>query len=482
VKFIQRRQLERARAELGIGDKSEHNSSGFFPMDASLNKFSDMEFYSFHFPHTDEVRLPPRPILSSTSTSSLSYNPTDEVRLPPRPNGPTLAYYRLLKTGNTQIRAMLFDLAHRLGLHEKPLSSCLCIDDCITEASEVFRRRPSDEKGKGEEGEERRVPFTFVRDPLTRFVMGFREVIERFPVWGPSALQDLPSSPACFVEFVRLLLLGNGGRLVERYPEMKLDHVAPASGVMLRAREQERGQPLILLRMESFAEDWARLARIAAFPAIEEAWVGERRHFTHESSKDGRGSAAAAWALLRPATNTSVSRFRLLLSRAKGQGQGQGQGQGGSEGERAELEASRQENTETGTETETERAELEAALHTRAICRMYLIDYLCLAPSPSSSPTSSPSPSHPLPPVCSDLPAEAEADLLALRARDSSWSHWLRERAAAALPSPSAVFLALAEVPCWTAPDPTLCKTRLVFGRDEDEDEDDDEEEDDQEL
>jgi len=218
--YVQRRQLERARAELGIG-KRQYHSSGFFPMDASLNHIGEMEFYKFHFPFTDEVNL--------------------------SPSGPTLAYYRLLKAGNTQTRAMLFDLAHRLGLVDTPLTSCACIDDCITNASHVFQPKPGVVGGEGDEGV-RRIPFTFVRDPLTRFVLGYREIIERFPVWDPTVLEQhsYPSTSACFAEFVRLLLLANMGRLMDRFPAVKLDHIAPATGILLQAKE--RGDRMIIYK------------------------------------------------------------------------------------------------------------------------------------------------------------------------------------------------------------------------------------------
>jgi hypothetical protein len=413
----QRRLIEKAREELSWSEMNrEADFFGFADKREDTLRNFDFGFYTYG-EGTMDVELVRRGTDPSYLTGS---------------GFTSIIYYRISKAANDQIRAMLFDFAYRNGFHEKSLILCSKLDECINSAVQEKETEPT--HAFFFPARLRRFPFTFVREPLERFVAGYREIVFRMPLHSPHMKKN--STADRFKEFVRLILLHNGSRKLFRYPGVQMGHVAPAIATLQQAHSRE-SIPLRLYHLETFEQDWHKLTDEVHQPSLWQSWSGARQRFPHETRLDPQNSSASAWEFLSPAVNMTMARYRELLGLYRPAADTQ--------------EAQRAAEVLAGLSpryAHLTRLEFEAALYVRALCRIYAADYICGG--------------YPFPPLCEELHGEIAAQALAHEAKENvrAWRKTLVERLL-----PTWFLFLIAEIPCtiW-ASDPTECMSRFVFG------------------
>lgn len=158
VKLIQIDQLRRARIEI-FGDLSSTDYQGG----------NNIDFYSFSYGAVDLF-------LKEKNISKKKYS--------------NLVYYRILKSGNDNIRTLLFNYANwKLSRKKKSYNVkniIQCVQDSLTECSNslVHYLNPNSLKSlkSSNKGEINRFAFTFVRNPINRFISAVSEVIVAIPM------------------------------------------------------------------------------------------------------------------------------------------------------------------------------------------------------------------------------------------------------------------------------------------------------------
>lgn len=469
---VQRHQLELAREEL-----QEDLSLSMERLRAMTGQLLDFQFYMFNFGTTDVEIVHPRVSLSIARQQQQRDNKGGYT---------AIIYYRLVKAGNDRIRNMLYKFAYRNGFHERDYSNCLG-QDC-RHSSGVAEQEKHRKPGVVDfflPPTIRRYPFTFAREPLARFISGYKEIEYRTAM---AASQGKPSwllfssatgTAERFKEFVRFILLHNGSGKLLSYPGTdELYHVAPLIGTLQQASQMEHS-PLRLFKLETMEADWGRLARDVGQPNLWKVW--SEKFEAHASATDPLRSAATAWEFLAPAVNMTMVEYAALRAardaELKAHRAATAEALRGPsdtfEALRADLLPSgaaaaaaskaRAASAKPPPRLRPMHPSLSSALYLRAVCRIYLADFVCA--------------DYPLPAVCADLHEEVmERSAHTERIeRGRRWKRTILERLA-----PTWILRLVAEPFCiFLSKAPPECIGRFVVGDDE-YNEDNEQEEDDE--
>ena len=464
---VQRHQLELAREEL-----TEDLAQSTDRLRATTSLL-DFQFYMYNVGTTDVEIVHPRVSLSTSRGNRGGYT--------------AIVYYRLVKAANDRIRNMLYKFAYRNGFHERDYSNCLGTECRYSSGiAEQEKHRKPGVVNLFLPPTIRRYPFTFVRAPLDRFVSGYKEieyltslaVQQGKPSW--LLFSSAPGTAERFKEFVRFILLHNGsGKLLSFPGADDFRHVTPLIGTLQLASQMEHS-PLRIFKLETFEADWGRLARDVGQPNLWQVW--SEKFEPHASASDPLGSAATAWDFLAPAVNMTRSEYSALKvardAELEAHRSATAQAQAGPVDTIVALRADLLPADPAGTAA-TNKARvasakppprlramspsLSSALYLRAVCRIYLADYICA--------------DYQLPPVCADLldeVLERSAHTERLE-RTRRWKRTIVERVA-----PEWLLRLVAEPFCiLLSKSPPECIGRFLVGHDE-YNEDNEQEEDDE--
>jgi hypothetical protein len=235
ILYMQREQWTRAREDL-----FSNKQSGF--MD------DDMDFYKRSF-GVVEVTL-----LNKKSFSELSY-------------------YRIYKSGNDNIRSLLSQLAYMLDNELSLFNAQNCYkDNCVHHR--LHYKPPAAIKAFYISQYAKRFAFTFVREPIHRFMSAMTEIeyraqklLERDPNRFVLPFQQPLGSTLRVQEFIRSILLSDASKVLFKNKNMEMMHIVPMIGTLLAAHRVE-GKPLRLYKLEQFAEEWQRLSKDSKLPML----------------------------------------------------------------------------------------------------------------------------------------------------------------------------------------------------------------------
>ena len=162
--------------------------------------------------------------------------------------------------------------------------------------------------------------FTFVRDPISRFISGYTEVEYRWQTdsrlarFNSTGAKDSPSffhknsalgSVQRVKDFIVMLLLSNGSKCssvfnnsADDFNDATLNHIAPMISTLIWARKSSPPRlPLKLYKLEHFNHEWERLARDSTFQSLIKTRFSTPLK-THGSSDDPFKTSKAAKLLL----------------------------------------------------------------------------------------------------------------------------------------------------------------------------------------
>lgn len=287
-------------------------------------------------------------------------------------------------------------------------------------------------------------PFTFVRNPIDRFISGSYESIlicnditfshhltlkncsyrstayteiefrlnDRYKAhWLP--LHSPLGTIERLKEFIRFLIASNGSRKVLMEQNAEIPHCAPQIGTILMARSIEP-KDIRLYKFENFSTEWIRLASESGFLSLKDAYRPQFQGH-HKSSSD-------------PFNTTYISKlyFEEYL------------------------------NPNSSSTFDSRKV---SAIYLRALCRIYLVDFICG--------------DYSLPPVCADLYAEVDDAISQLNEKAKQPSLWNRFRLnfiRQRIPQPLLHFIA--SFYCVLDRSPS-CEAAIVYGEVFDEEDDD---------
>eukprot|EP01039_Chlorochromonas_danica_P004903 gene4903-5377_t len=333
--FLQREQWQLAREEVSLPSSSTTGLG-----------LEDMQFYKRSF-GTVEVTLPKLKKGTNIIPSSV------------------LVYYRIYKNANDNIRSLLSELAHVVDNENITFISQNCYQE------ECLHRRLHIRSGRTMKNlywsttHPPRYSFTFVRDPLDRFISAMSEIEYRGQLAltkqqqqsqspPPSTSQQqqggggeaqgtvtLPlqsplGSPLRVIEFINMILLSDGSHRLFQNQPFEMMHLIPMIGTLTLAEEVE-GIPLRLYQLENFHQEWATLSNEANVPVLNEIFRKRTRRSQwrfHPSSSDPYHTTAAARSFFAFASLDAFERFVPQYRKT-------------------------------------------ARDYLRVICRIYLIDYIC---------------------------------------------------------------------------------------------------------
>ena len=134
---------------------------------------SDMGFYQHSFGTVDVATVSTTNILGQSLST---YNTGNGFS--------TVVYYRIWKNANDYIRGLLYQFAQKKKVMDGETPHCVNLKDC---AQQKGGKGGASETMPGERLKSlffpaalRRFPFTFVRDPLSRFISGYTEIEYRY--------------------------------------------------------------------------------------------------------------------------------------------------------------------------------------------------------------------------------------------------------------------------------------------------------------
>jgi hypothetical protein len=234
-----------------------------------------------------------------------------------------LAYYRIFKNGNDNIRAHMYRYATILeggpllksgfehaccsiiDNENSPEQFSCSLDKCRHQYLQMINAAGVNNQVISLKSINSRYPFTFIRDPISRFVSGYTEIEYRLSV-KKNFVHYLPlfsrvGTIERFKEFIRMIINSEGSQSLFRNRNTELEHIAPQIGVIFSATKVEK-KKLNIYRLENFKDEWTRLSKESGLPDLLD-YLENDQLASHHSSKDPNGTKIAAYKLLNPALN-----------------------------------------------------------------------------------------------------------------------------------------------------------------------------------
>jgi len=300
LQYIQKEQFQLANDEILLSLDNQTKWKNYTILD---NKYQDdFIFYSKNFGM----------VVLDLEGSSLSNIKTKQ-----------LVYYRIFKSGNDNIRAHLYRSAiiletgrllqpgfeHSCCIADetKPGKLSCSLDRCHHQYIQMIP--PGGIMKQFLNLKTSRYPFTFVRDPIARFVSGYAEIEYRLSV-KKNFVHFLPifsrvGTVERFKEFIRMIVNSKGSNTLFRDSNTELEHIAPQIGAINVARRTEKIK-INIYRLEKFQEEWKRLSKETDIPELLHA-LHDNQLLLHHSSKDPNKTKEAAYRLLNPALLLNIT-------------------------------------------------------------------------------------------------------------------------------------------------------------------------------
>ena len=267
--------------------------------------------------------------------------------------GRTLTYWPLWKCSSRRIESLLKKLEFEVGYVQKKKvrTTVSLLDKSYLKdegnAADLDDDNFDDDDAPPSLSSKFVFPFSFIRDPIRRFVSGYVEIELR------NALQDKNLSPFPWFEslnskevgsveriqgFIELLIMSNlSGKLSTEQKYSEIAHVAPMVGTMYAALKSD-GQQMWLYDVDDFDNEWMRLSSETGLPELANLI---------QSNKNGDSKS-----------NLNHSLYQTTLNFLSSGG----------------------ENTcgaSCSSPASSSSSSSSSLLYIRALCRIYLLDYAC---------------------------------------------------------------------------------------------------------
>ena len=294
-----------------------------------------------------------------------------------------LRYFILRKNANTYIRSILNHFQIFGEDHQK-------LTMTVTPRNKNFQLFPngsisSNDAAINPSYSNSTFSFTFVRDPISRFISGYTEVEYRWFTdprlsrFNSTVTADLrrpffqTNSPVGSVQrvkdFIHMLLLSNGSKCAsvfnnsaKDFDDATLNHIAPMTSTLIWAKKSSPSHPLRLYKLERFNHEWERLARESSFQSLAKAKASTPLN-RHGSSDDPFNTSRAAQLLLLGADAEGVEtniRSSTILSQYQ----------------RYFISLSKELYFYL-TQYRKADAPSESIIYLRVLCRLYVTDFIC---------------------------------------------------------------------------------------------------------
>ncbi len=339
-----------------------------------------------------------------------------------------LFYYRIFKCANDYIRYLMYRYAYYFGDKISFKDNNCKLDECVD--NDVYSKSALELRNSYFSVHKRkRMPFTFVRSPLSRFISAYTEVEYK---WNSTGAHKPPpdvlpvdgrvGTISRFEEFVSSLIeyfgkpdaesemgeagLGPGTIYSEDDEVMStglfdlksyyfdMSHVAPMMGAVLLARDKERDGDLHIYKLESFEEDWRNLSIAVGLSKLDSLVLSKNppSMYIHASGNDTLNTTLAAISLLGYATDETFSHLYYQHNKDTDPEDGHDV----SCTDKIFCYKNQKIAMPPSTPKQFQDLRRRSIAATRAICRLYQADFQCLG--------------YELPSVCEDMAAEWSAD------------------------------------------------------------------------
>ena len=217
-----------------------------------------------------------------------------------------------------------------------------------------------------------RFAFTFIRHPISRFISGYTEVEFRYSedIKGMPLFASIPSMNRV-KEFIRFIVSSHGDTgFFSRYG-VHIRHIYPQIGAVLLSQEKEISRPIRLYKIENFHAEFNRLCRDLNESNNDGLLLCQIYRssppYIHPTSSDPLGTTDRVKTLFRQAENYHAQSFssqHATITTFEDE-----------EGEEEKEKAAAVDNhhdAESGSESSF------ALSYLVAVCRFYLVDFICL--------------------------------------------------------------------------------------------------------
>ncbi len=224
----------------------------------------------------------------------------------------SIIYYRIYKNGNDNIRSLIYEFAHILtGEHQSFIENNCPSDQCSHKYIQLLynpQLRMMNSTAK-------RFAFTFVREPITRFVSAMNEIesrayLDKSKTEHLNLLQPLGTHHR-FMEFVNKVLLSGASQFIFRDNEqVEMGHIAPMIGTLLMAHSVNT-TPIKLYHFEDFKAGWHQLCEDTKLHQLEDVFLRRKKPIDwvqHASSRDPVNATKASLQFLSLAGGDAMRR------------------------------------------------------------------------------------------------------------------------------------------------------------------------------
>ena len=180
-----------------------------------------------------------------------------------------IVYHRIWKNANNAIRKVLHKFAITNRYNEKEISVCKYKNkaDCFNQKASKYKSLyssiffPLTEKS---------FSFTFVRNPVSRFISGYIEIEKSIKKQMILDLKYSFGTIERFIEFINLILTANGSMKLFREKYIDISMIAPMIGTLIIGIKTQRlgTNPFRAYKLENFDEDWKMMVSDSGYSKL----------------------------------------------------------------------------------------------------------------------------------------------------------------------------------------------------------------------